>query len=69
MARGDAEAAREGGRELAELLAGTPLMRLVLEVLEGGEFLDMRIAELCEALLDAGVGADRGREAAGAASP
>jgi integrase len=54
LVRGDADAARAGGRALALQVLSTPAVRAALEVLRGGEFIDNRIAELCELVLDAG---------------
>lgn len=52
LARGDAQTARAGGRELAERVMGSRLVRLARQVLEGGPFIDARIVELCGAVLD-----------------
>ena len=61
MARGDAAVARELGHQLALEVVGSEAVRLAFEVLRGGDFLDARIVELCEAVLgDAGEAAKRG---------
>ena len=52
LARGDAEAARAGGRELAQGVMEGRLVQLARAVLEGGTFVDSRVAELCDALLE-----------------
>ena len=59
LARGDAARAREGGRELAEQLLGSRLVRLAQQVVEGGPHVDARIVELCEAMLDEAAAAAR----------
>lgn len=54
LAQGDADAARAGGRALAERVLASDVVRLAVEVLRGGPFEDQRIAELCEVVLAAG---------------
>lgn len=53
LARRDSAAAHEAGRALAELVLGEPAARAATAVLEGGEHLDHRIADLAAAVLDA----------------
>lgn len=54
LARGDGEAARAGGRALAEQVLASAVVVAAVEVLRGGEHVDRRIAELCERVLEAG---------------
>jgi integrase len=63
IARGDAQAAQAGGRQLAEqVLDGKAgrLARLAHQVLEGGPFMHARLIELCELLDDEAAATKRG---------
>jgi hypothetical protein len=63
LAAGDAEVARAGGRRLAAQVMSGRLVHLAQQVLEGGTFIDARIAELCDAVL-AQQAASAGRKSA-----
>jgi hypothetical protein len=65
MARGEGGWLEAARRLALAVLEGSPVVRLAVEVLQGGEHVEARVADLCEAVLlqENATGGREGREA------